>query len=142
VQELLFHAFVQAVRFLVYVLHVMGQVLNVWQTVLGPHEHHVLADHVFLGVAVQAGLAVELAAIAWYGAHVLHGRGWQSRSKGPALGFLAAALLSVWLLQLLVGVDMFCTGRFFHPAREVWTAVALGLPMFGGFAYMNLQAWS
>jgi hypothetical protein len=142
-KEVVLHVFMQTVRLLVYVLHLMGQVLGVWQVAFGPHGHHLFADHVFLGVAVQASLAVELAAAC----HFLHqaaqaSRAGQGRVRCPAMALLCAAAVSALALQAVVATETYTTGRFFHPPREILAAVGLGAPLFGVFVALNLHAFA
>jgi len=92
-------------------------------------DHHLMADHVFLGACVAAVLAAEgalLAADARRGGH------------GPARrNALKAGLALCALLYLLLVADMFNTARFFHARHETGAALAAGAVAFQA----PLAAW-
>lgn len=142
--ELALHFLVLMGRWLVYVLHIMGQRLRVWQAFFGAGQSHLFADHVLLGVAVQASFAVELASAG----HMWHAMRGNKTAKAAGRGsFGTAALLACGAAaglccSVLVSVDTFVTARYFHDAREVVSAVILGLLLFGALAGMCLHDWT
>jgi hypothetical protein len=142
--ELFLQLLIQSLRFVVFAFHVSGQHFHCWFFVNGActHKRHLLADHVFLGVAVQACLAVEIAA----SAQTLHRLLVQHKFKGtvPKVSFVlyGAALITASALLALTTGEAIDTARFFHPPREIVAAVAVGAPLFFMPAIAYLYSWS
>lgn len=144
--ELLLFLVTQTVRFGFHIMHVSGQYAHCWYSKDGacdPHAPHLFADHVLLGVAVQALAAVELAAALHTGHRLLVQRKFDGRDvPGAALvALVAAAFAAAALLGLTTG-ETINTALFFHPQREIVSAVALGAPLFVAPAMAYLYAWS
>ena len=142
--ELLLHLLVLMARWLVYILHIMGQKLHVWQAVFGEGQSHLFADHVLLGIAVQASFAVEMAAAGhmWRTVSAARRASKPAQQCSKTRGLLACASALGFCCSMLVSVDTLVTARYFHDAREVLSAVLLGLLLFGALAGMSLHDWT
>ena len=144
--ELLLLLATQAIRVCFHFVHTSGQRVHCALSRKGacdPHAPHVFADHVLLGVAVQAFAAVELAAALHTGHRLLVQRKFASREVPTAalVPVVAAAFSAAALLALTTG-ETINTALYFHPQREIVAALALGAPLFVAPAVGYLYSWS
>jgi hypothetical protein len=131
VKDLILHVLTQLARGLLHLVHVLGQMTHLWHFATGDHSNHLFADHVLLGTAVQASLVMEVASAC----HFMHGLRVSGQRTGEAKSSRSMVLLSTslccsWLLFVLTGAEMYNTGRYFHPPREVCVALGIGLHLF------------
>jgi hypothetical protein len=142
--ELFLQVLIQSLRFAFFGLHLAGQHFHCWYYKNGQcsHKQHLFADHAFLAIAVQACLAVEIAA----SAQTLHRLSVQHKlARAVSLWsfFLyGAAFMTALVLLVLTTGEVIDTAKYFHPMKEIVAAVSFGAPLFLVPALAYLYSWS
>jgi hypothetical protein len=128
------HACGQLLRMFLYSLHRTGESMGIWLKLMSNKRDHVMADHVLLGVAVLASLAVELALSMYNALNLMGPKG--NVTTGRAKALYCSALASSIFLVVLTSGDMYNTGRYFHEPFETAAALAFGFVFVFGACFL------
>lgn len=121
-------------RTAIYRCHKWGQSSGMWTSMTAQLTDHIMADHVFLAVSVQASCMFEAAAAT----RMLHSV--CSLSDPDDKNALPYNRFSKWALRCsvftalatasVIACDMYYTSRYFHYCVETSASLFLGLPLF------------